>query len=198
MTQKKRPPKVARHSEGLHYAVEVRDAEGKLIQRIAAPARSYLGIWTKLLRGHMAGALTTVKDTGGTDRSSSGYSFDWNLRTGLDNQGPVVGSGTTAVTIDDYKLDTQITKGAGAGQLGHEVTQVDADPTITGPLAHYDVTRIFPNTSGDTVTVKEIGLYTRATNTPFYFCIVRDVLPASVDVPDGGSITVTYTISHSA
>ena len=57
------------------------------------------------------------------------------------------------------------------------------------------------NNSGSTITgIKEIGVYVqtrRVTNGimgPYSMLGFRDVLPSAMYIPDGGAITVTYTI----
>ncbi|GAJ22087.1 unnamed protein product, partial [marine sediment metagenome] len=57
--------------KSLSYTVEVRDKDGRVLQRISAPSRSYVQQWNQILNVQAAQASKTVKDTGGEDRSIS-------------------------------------------------------------------------------------------------------------------------------
>ncbi|GAI73856.1 unnamed protein product, partial [marine sediment metagenome] len=59
------------------------------------------------------------------------------------------------------------------------------------------VTRTFTNSSGGSITVREIGIYCFSTDTGAiarYFCIVRDVLATPQAVGNGEILTVQYTL----
>ena len=106
--------------------------------------------------------------------------------------GIVVGTGTTPETNTDYKLETQITEGTGAGQLTHGTTTI-ADAAVVGANVDLEVTRTFTNGSGNTITVTEAGIYTKQ-GAGFYHCIIRDVLGAGIDVTNKCSLSVIYTL----
>ncbi|GAJ05789.1 unnamed protein product, partial [marine sediment metagenome] len=48
--------------ESLSYTVEVRDKEGRVLQRISAPSRSYVQQWNQLINVHASQAGKIVKD----------------------------------------------------------------------------------------------------------------------------------------
>lgn len=105
--------------------------------------------------------------------------------------GIVVGTGDAAEDNEDYTLETQIAEGTGAGQLTHGSVTVE-DAAVVGANVDLEVTRTFTNGSGDTITVSEVGIYTKTfTN---YHCIIRDVLEAGVDVPASCALSVIYTL----
>jgi len=111
--------------------------------------------------------------------------------------GVVVGTGDTAETNTDYKLETQLTEGVGAGRITHaSVTFVAA--AVVGANVDLVVKRAFINNTGSAITVKEAGIYTSsiepAAGGPHYHCIIRDVLPGPVNVPDKCSLAVYYTL----
>ncbi len=113
--------------------------------------------------------------------------------------GIVIGTGDTAETNEDYKLETQLTQGAGAGNITYGATIIEA-VAVVGPNVDLETKRTFTNNTGSTITVKEAGMYTWS----FFYngfpdfqghhCIIRDVLGAPVDVPDKCSLTVYYTL----
>ncbi|GAH41522.1 unnamed protein product, partial [marine sediment metagenome] len=56
--------------ESLSYTVEVTDKEGRVLQRISAPSRSYVQQWNQLINAHAkatsaGGPYVTVKSTAG-------------------------------------------------------------------------------------------------------------------------------------
>jgi hypothetical protein len=106
--------------------------------------------------------------------------------------GVVLGTGDTPVTISDYKLETQIAHGNGAGQLYHAIMVFDAFEVV-GSTARFKSKRLFSNNSGNTITVKESGLYGSDTSAN-RFCYVRDVLASPQDILNGQTIEVRYTL----
>lgn len=119
--------------------------------------------------------------------------------SGVDTQGIVVGSGTTAENFDDFALDVQINDGTGTGQLSHVEQEAIAENYVGGTLT-YTVThrRFFNNNSGGNIDVNEVGIYAqgRAGNgSGVLFMVVRDVLGSTVTVPDTGQLDASYDIS---
>ncbi|GAI90274.1 unnamed protein product, partial [marine sediment metagenome] len=57
----------------------------------------------------------------------------------------------------------------------------------------FTLSRLMVNNSGVSISVTEIGCYVLGFN--YVYLGFRDVLPGAVAVPDGGSITVIYTIA---
>ena len=179
----------------LYYKVEVRDPDGKLLKRERRKSRSYVRQWNDIVAAQAGAGTQSVKDTGGTSRSVTTHANNLRFSAAAadDAVGIVVGSGVIAVTIVDFNLRTKITEGTGAGQLNYQAS-TPGDPAISGSSCSFETSRAAINNSGATVTVKEIGINIRGASTPYYFLGVRDVLAASLDVPHGGAITITYTI----
>lgn len=182
----------------LYYTIESRDRKGKLLRRFTRKSRSFVQQWNEIVYVQWAQASNvSIKDTGGTDRNvdRAQRNMDVVSAAGYDTVGLVCGTGDTAVTISDYKLEAQINEGTGSGQLEHQTPSFTA-PTVSGSECSFTYRRVFINSSGATITVKEIGVYCNAQGdaTVWQFMDVRDVLDPSIDVPDGGSLTVTYTV----
>jgi len=139
-------------------------------------------------------ATRGADDVTGTERTLRSPSTNWlhigNI-TNSSDYGIVCGTGTTAPTNTDYKLESQCTHGAGTNQLLH-TGHTFGDTAVVGDNVDYTFGRPFTNQSGSTVTVSEIGIYVYSTSAPYYFCIARDVI-TGVDVEDGESIYVEYT-----
>ena len=181
----------------LYYTVEVRDREGKLLKREKRKSRSYIKQWNELVCVQCRQDTVTIKDTGGTNRTITKQAFNLVMAAAATvvTYGIRVGRGSTAVTISDYALETPCAQGTGANAFEHQACTVTA-PSVVGSSSSFPVKRICYNNSGATITVTEVGIYVGGHDgtSAYGFLGIRDVLVSSVDVPDGGGITVTYTI----
>ncbi|MBA7713761.1 hypothetical protein ES703_122771 [subsurface metagenome] len=196
--QKQVQPTDKKAEESLTYTVEVRDKEGRVIQRVSAPSRSYVEQWNQLVNVQASQANKTIKDTGGVNRTIIPHASNFGYVSGIgdDYMGIVVGKGTTAVAIDDYALESQCVEGTGIDEFNHQATTLTL-PAVVGPTSSFTARRILINNSGASISgIREIGAYMVGYDTVVkFFLAFRDVLPSAVYVPHGGSITVTYTIA---
>lgn len=178
----------------LHGKAEIRDQSGKLLCVLKWNGESYVIAFLDILSSHFANAARTITDTGGTARSVTTGALDFRGPVNDSTQGIVVGTGTNAVAIGDTKLQTQITHGAGAGQLSHGLQSFVA-PSTTGSTRSYTTKRLFTNNSGGTITVQESGIY--STTSSFRFCVIRD-LTGAVAILNTQVLTLEYTIGITA
>lgn len=143
----------------------------------------------------------SVPDTGNTARTiyPSGPTFRVTATAGTLNTGVILGTGTNAVALTDYALQTAIANGSGASQLNYGAVSFSATPTTSGSTRYFSVIRSATNNSGNTITVNETGLYcenyTGATS--YYFMIARDLINGGQAVDNTKTITVTYIIGIS-
>jgi len=202
----------------LFYELEVRDKDGRIISSRREKSRSLLRNFALLVRtllaGNIAGVIThTTLDVkvSITKRDGSTFSFPSLMYSGEeenapavmeaaamernDNYGVIVGAGSTAVTRDDYDLETQYKDGLGANQLVHGKTTVE-DVNGTPPDSVWRVIRTFTNESDATITVREIGLAVLCQGN--YVLIARDVLSTPEDIPSAASLTVRYVFKVTA
>lgn len=184
--------------ESLSYTVEVRGKEGRVIQCISAPSRSYVKQWNQIVNVESATSVKTVQDTGGVGRIVYAKSLDLRVSAGIGIvlYGIRVGKGSTAVAITDFALETPCGEGTGTDEFNHQAVTF-TEPSVVGSTCSFTVKRVMINNSGSTITgIREIGAYVVAAGTAVYYMLgFRDVLPSPVYVPHGGSITVTYTIA---
>ncbi|MBN2241001.1 MAG: hypothetical protein JW712_14620 [Dehalococcoidales bacterium] len=184
----------------LWYKAITHNREGNVLSTEEQPARSFLGLWNKLIWAQMAqadvAAWRKVKDFNGHDfyysKGQSGWNFRMNGPVDSTYYGIVIGTGNSPVTVSDFRLANQLEN----GQMNHLVTVI-ADPAVTGPNCDFMVSRQFINVSGWLITVKETGIYVWLDRTPSiysYGCAVRDVFSVPQDIPDGGGITIEYTL----
>lgn len=114
--------------------------------------------------------------------------------SGTSSVGIVVGNSDTAVLATDYKLWGQIAHGTSSTQLQYGASVV-GEPTTDATSSFITFTRVFTNASGGIVAVKEIGLYFAIYGGESgSFMAVRDVLPATINVPIAGTLTINYTM----
>jgi len=114
--------------------------------------------------------------------------------------GIVVGSGTNAVVINDYKLGSQITNGTGSGQLVYgQHTLIGPTVDTTNNKAYFSFVRSFVNRSGSTITVSECGIIARnywkdggGVRQDVKYLIIRDLINPPIQVPNTATLTITY------
>lgn len=179
--------------------VKIFDKKGKVISCTEKESESWCRGYAALMLAQMRGSSTpspTAPDTGNTNRAlrTASNPFRCDAASGTVTSGIRVGTDNTTVDMTDYALNTAIANGSGAGQLNHGACVVSA-PSINGSTSSFTVTRSITNASGGDITVEECGIYGQGYNgATRYFCMCRDITGSQV-VPDGGGITVTYTVS---
>ncbi len=187
---------------GLWLAVKVTDRNGKVISRQRQrKSHSFVQGWNWAVCAQFLGqsapspALGSVKNTAGSNVNlrTCGSPFRCNAGAGVTSTGIRVGTDNTLVAITDYALKAPIAQGTGPGQIEHQA-QTFTWIGIAGNICSFQTERVLVNNSGAQITVHETGIYM----TVFYptagteICACRDLI--NQDIPDGGSVTVTYTI----
>lgn len=121
------------------------------------------------------------------------YPFSINAESGEEYWGLVVGTGDMAEDNENYRLESKIPHGSGAGELEHGGTSYN-DPVASGSYYQWHIYRTFTNSSGSSIEVKEIGAQVRYQASPAakYALIWRDVLSPTITVPNGQVLTVNY------
>ena len=104
--------------------------------------------------------------------------------------GVIIGSGTTAPTINDYALESRIT------------TPLSSSGTITTTYNDNSVTHtsVFTITNNHTeeITISEIGIFNSSTaksGEKYAYLLERTVLETPITISSGGVGQVTYTIT---
>ena len=183
--------------------------DGKIRERRVVKSRSYVRQFFDLLMVQMNSVAELVpagiRDTGNIEREIcvSAFNFACNAVANTDSYGIQVGTGNTAPTISDCKLQTQIAHGSGAGQLQYGGVTFGL-PTSDITQSHFTVTRNFSNQSGNPITVYEIGLVVKgdipepwqvskySIATQYYFLTIRDVIASGISILNGETLTVNY------
>lgn len=155
-----------------------------------APAHSFVKQWVQMTKAIWQNAAESgTKDTGGTDRAV-GFYMTVTAAINVDTRGLVVGTGATAVTITDYKLQTKIAHGIIPTTMKYAAVEFEAF-AVVGSTASFVVKRRFENASGATITVAEAGIYAYCDT--YLYCICRDVLATPQDVLNGQILELKYT-----
>jgi hypothetical protein len=196
----------------IEYEVEVRDKNGKLINKKHAKSHSWLKQFIQMLMaewqytyGGSNPPAVTINDETGTGRAMpSPYNvayyycaFAVNAPAGSSEYGVKVGGGDTPNSLLTYALASPISHGTGSGQLAYGAHTIESVINPSGNDLTFRVTRVFTNNSGASVTVKEIGITAKRYDqggTARTFLFVRDVLPSPSSVPDGATLTIRYTV----
>ena len=158
------------------------------------------------------GDTLTVTDTAGASRTLSNNTPDFRISSpgrgggGINylgssyisstESGIVVGTGTTAVTPQDYQLATLIADGTSAGTLEY-FCSAGIGLTVSHPTGSFNIERLWRNSSSGTITVNEVGIYSVMTvsGANYGVCILRDLVSPAFSVLNGEYMRIIYTIS---
>jgi len=147
-------------------------------------ANSLVSNFMKTLYSAMNGSDIKVISTGGSEVTLSPSVLYFSLTQSV-GEGMRIGSGANPVTMADYRLQSEITTNISFS--GHNfVVSIVNDAT-----ARLEITRSFTNTSGSSIQVNEVALYTR---TGGYVAYMIDRTLYQATIPAYGGITVTYRI----
>lgn len=127
-----------------------------------------------------AGTASEISLSSNNNSTVAFYSTSSAVQLG-NGSGIVVGAGNTPPTINDYKLENQITNG------------------ITSSIGFSENGRVITitNTSADNITIKEIGFVGSAyKSSSGYSCLIdRTLLETPLTIPAGGVGIITYNLS---
>lgn len=132
------------------------------------------------------------KDTGGTSRSLSSSAghliYLYNI---------LVGTGTNAVTLTDYALQTPVVNGTGAGQLlyGSIYHSNYFTPTTPANSRMLIMNRPVINISGGGITINEFDMELRDVANAWTFMAARDIISGGMVIPDGSAGVVEYRLT---
>lgn len=139
-----------------------------------------------------SGVKTTVGNVGGQASSNAAHSAGINAYYTNTNSGMYidVGFGTTAETVDDYKL-------ADSNSLNNNSLLTYLSTTVSMLFPDYSVTSIYRNDTVNPITVTEIGLCTKgnsANNSVINCLLTRVVLDTPVVIQPGEIKSFTITL----
>ena len=107
------------------------------------------------------------------------------------SRGFLIGTGTTAPTSQDYKLQSSIAHGTAVGQLQYQQMMSINGVTISGLISSLTVSRSFSNASGATINVSEMCM---KGNKGLGYIIYRDTF-TPLPVADGKTLKIDILFS---
>ena len=166
------------------------DKNGNLISEYEHEANSLVRQFIQVLQIHFSQTGQYIKTTAGASPTTTADSANFRITAGAGDAtfGIVVGTGTTAVAITDYVLQTLIAHGGGSGQLSYGAVSVDTNILTSGSTDWFTISRSFTNGSGSDITIEEIGLIFSGSS--YKFLIDRSL--STKTVTNGTASTCTY------
>lgn len=198
----KRPVQIENH-KGFTIRLSLLGSKGCCIREQAWKANCLVLQWWKITRAafrsldeantrDILNTLQVIRSPNLTSRSFLYLEVD-----AIDDiRGIVVGTGTTPVEYDDYKLETKIAHGAGAGQFMYGAVDVAAVAAAANHI-NLTVSRSFTNASGGAITINEIGLDVECYcgDLAYHqFLITRDIVTGGFAVAAGETVAATITL----
>ena len=150
----------------------------------------------QIYNGFVPLAYATTLDTDGDVNAAGSYVLgsltpnQTNAGVGSD-YGILVGTGSVAVDIDDYKVDGVISHGTGTGQLTHNAVELDLELLKTDQTMVFTISRTFVNNSAAMITIRNVGAV--ASNTTGRRMLIVRTLTGDIDVDIGASLKLDYT-----
>ncbi len=169
---------------------EVRDQQGRVTDYGEwVRANSLLKAFVQILGVMMDQVARSIKDTGGTNRNQGANAALLRVNNAgyATGTGPIIGTGTTPVTQDDFALAAQATT-----NIAHGNAIVSVDNPSTG-IWRVTITKTFVNNTGALLAVKEVGLIFSSTGDQYPFLVDRTLF--SKDVPIGSTLTILYRLT---
>lgn len=115
-----------------------------------------------------------VRSVTGGYADCQGHFMQMNGGTGAVDKGIILGTGTTAPSPLDYKIETIIPHGVAVGNLSYQ-SQLALNPIlVVGQDTNFKLHRIFVNNSGATINVSELTLYALNAGVSSAVCLLRD------------------------
>lgn len=190
---------------------ELLDKHSRPVKVLRFKSKSFVKNFMNMLYAILCKTTSPAKDLDGNDTQWVGYRenledrythhhFGMYFSEGNDRDSIIVGSGTAAVTPDDYNLASKIPHGEGNGQLYYHEAEI-TEPNTTDSEAEVKIRRKFVNLGSVTVTVREVGLVNNPTHYHHYTqempgprLLARDILPSEVAIDPLYGLLVTYRI----
>ena len=195
----------------------VRDSTGRVInvhrQRSHSPTANFMGLLlpaSYYVNGSNSYTITSVTDSTygyspAVSYTAPGIIYPYGNTVAYTTFSTIqVGSGQQSSPFNAHSLAAPIANGSGAGQLVYGSPSLPTNVTASGSSAYVVLMQEYLNQSGGTVNVTEVGIiiylqfiaangggYTDFGNTLVWY----DVLSSAISVPNGGSLTITYTFT---
>ena len=175
----------------LHLEIEIIRPDGTTRYKERQNVNSWVKAAAQQFEAATKHANINIKTTtGGTTGHNPSVDATFRLDAAA-IRGILLGTGSTAVTADDFQLETVIDDGSASGELvrAASVEYEGILGTSTGYTVLFEKT--FTNSSGASITINEVAIYHLSTGSTLIMG-VRDVLSSGVVVLDNESVVVRY------
>ena len=159
----------------LHLEVQTIDARGRVTSSKAWVSKSFVKIFLQLLYRNMSRLSVDTIDLEGNTRNTNPY-IPYNIlnlpqvagdsrvyayvQTSEyfgDDAGILIGTGDAANTALTYTMHTKVNHGVAAGTMEYMGGVINA-VVVSGADSYFDIERVFRNSSGGSIVIKEYGL----------------------------------------
>ncbi|MDP4194811.1 MAG: hypothetical protein Q8940_07170 [Bacteroidota bacterium] len=173
------------------------DRHLRTLKEFKETGNSIVSGFPKLLYAFMSNTTQSVIDTGNVARSQardSGTFFAAAPAADV-NYGIIAGTGTAAVTINDYNLQSKIMEGTSAGQMNYSAVTSTA-PVVAGSTCSFKFLRTLTNNSSGSITINEVGIVVKYYGTSYNVLMDRSIVtPKLVTNTNGTTIQYTFSIT---
>lgn len=176
------------------FHIDVCDPSGGVVSRVSGKSDSFLRNFMQLLKGALTGSNQPVVTVSGETVSTYGFSAYPTAHDVID-RGIVIGSGSAAVTADDFALDAEFP--TSVFRYSPVVIQYPRNISVGGEAVKIDMMyRSFTNISDTDAVINELGIKFYSGSAPVL--VLRDVLTDPVTVPAGFVVSVKYVFNTPA
>lgn len=164
-------------------AVEINIGVSKNVKFILSVTDGLTKIFLQYIESAFIGGNVTFKDTGNVSRTTTISDALINAAENIKTYGIVIGTSSTALDIEDYKLGTQLTT-----DWKHYVTQGYLTERETGTgISKVGFSREFKNDTGSSVVVEEVGIIGLASANNF---LLARYLTGGITVASGETLLI--------
>lgn len=156
-------------------------------------AHSFIYQYLQTLFQAFSNTTQNMVDITATSRAIGPYASNYRCNeAGTGWIGIILGTVSTPPLPNDYKIQTKINHGAGAGQLSY-LGMTFSFPWVAPPNVYAALQRIVQNASGAPITVTEVALYVVAMSANYILCVTRDILAAPATIQNGQAFRFIIT-----
>ena len=176
------------------FHIDVCDPSGGVVSRVSGKSDSFLRNFMQLLKGALTGLNQPVVAVSGETVSTYGFSAYPTTYDETD-RGIVIGSGSAAVTADDFALDAEFP--TSVFRYSPVIVPYPRNISVGGEAVEIDMMyRSFANISDTDAVINELGIKFYSGSAPVL--VLRDVLTDPVTVPAGFVVSVKYVFNTPA
>ena len=180
--------------------IKIHNKDGTLADCFKVPFHSFnrnfaIGIFMALQQAQS----NTITETDGSSYNPNQF-YLWGAHSadspaGNSLYGIIPGTGSSAVSSSDYKLEYQVPHGTGDNELDYQLTTPETTADYIGDSYGFSLTRQFINQGSTTITIREVEVYGNLWGATSYVMLCRDRLDfddvdINVNVGAGQTLTI--------